>query len=96
MLYLLGLLSGLQILDGLMTRLFVSRGVVQEINPLISILAQASYFPLLKLAGAVVCIILLWQVARRFPRLSSITTIALVVFYTTVISWNLHVILGTG
>ncbi len=94
--YLLGLLAGLQVLDGLMTRFFVSEGVAHEINPLISALAQESYFPILKLAGALACVILLWRLAGRFPRLSSVTALAIVAFYTVVIGWNLHTLVVTG
>jgi len=89
---LLGLLVGFQILDGLLTYAFVSRRLVQELNPFIIALTQHGSFTILKICGALVCALLLWLVSRRFRHLALITTSAMTIFYAVVLGWNLQVL----
>lgn len=89
----LGLLGGFQILDGLLTHIFVSHELAREANPFVAILAKESYFPLLKLAGALTCIFLLWWVGKRYRHLAVIAASAHAVFYAVILGWNLLVLL---
>jgi hypothetical protein len=47
---------------------------------------------LMKIAGAFLCVFLLWLVYKRFPKISLISTSGIVIFYATVFTWNLSVL----
>lgn len=91
--YLLGLMSGLQICDGIMTDLMVRGNVVQEANKLIEPLVKEGDFLLLKLVGATACVIILKMLSRRFRRAAFITGLISAIFYSVVLGWNVGIIL---
>ncbi len=92
--YLLALMSGLKITDGVLTDHFVRQGVVQEGNKLVAKIVVDGRFLLITIAGAFLCGLVLWLLARRFPRLAGITAASVSVFYGAVLTWNLSLILG--
>jgi len=89
--YLLPLLSGLEILDGITTTFFVRHGFVQEGNPLMEPIIREGNFLLLKVIGALLCVLILWGMYQRFPRVTLMTTSSVVMFYGAVMAWNLSV-----
>lgn len=91
--HLLFLFSGLEVSDGLMTDFFVRNGLVQEGNSLMEPIIRSGNFLLLKIAGAIICGLILWTIYKRFPKPVLIVVSSISVFYALVIIWNLSVIL---
>ena len=89
--YLLILLSGFEISDGIATHFLVGNGLVQEGNPLMEPMVREGNFLLLKVIGVLLCVLILWSMYQRFPNLALITTSTVVMFYGAVIAWNLGV-----
>ena len=87
--YLLILLSGFEISDGIITHFLVRNGLVQEGNPLVESIVMEGNFLLLKVIGVLLCVLILWGVYRRFPRVTLIATSSVVMFYGVVMAWNL-------
>ncbi len=86
--YLLGVLIGLVILDGVITELLISNGVAEEANPLLQPLVGEIGFLALKVIGALLCAFILWDVYRRFPRVGLIATSVAVSGYGIIVIWN--------
>ena len=86
--YLLGLLAGLVILDGLLTYFLVRYGIAREGNPFLSRIVGEDYFLVLKVVGAILSVLILWDIYRRFPRLALISTSCFVVIYGAIVIWN--------
>ena len=86
---LLGLLMTFIILDGVLTELLISRGFVREINPFLQPLVGDVGFMVLKVAGAILCALILWDVYGRLPRLTAIITTIAVAGYGVIVAWNL-------
>jgi hypothetical protein len=95
MLYLLGTLVSLVILDGLLTQYLIPKGNVREANPFLEPLVGQTGFMILKVVGALLCAFILWDVYRRFPRLGLITTWIAVCFYGAIVIWNTSLIILT-
>ena len=85
---LLGVLISFVILDGLLTELLVNRGVVREINPFLQPLVGDIGFMVLKVVGAVLCALILWDIYRRYPKVAAITTWIAVAGYGIIVIWN--------
>jgi hypothetical protein len=95
MVYLLGLLAVFIISDGLLTHALVGNGL-REGNPLLVPLVTQGNLMVLKLVGTVICIIILWDLYRRFPKVALITTSCFVVAYGAIVFWNFHLFLTLG
>jgi hypothetical protein len=92
---LLGVLILFVILDGLLTEFLLRRGVVREINPFLQPLVGDIGFMVLKVVGALLCALLLWDIYRRFPRMAVITTWIAVAGYGVIVVWNTSLFLLT-
>ena len=90
----LGLMFALIMADALITQFFAGGGYVREGNPLMARLVTDGQFIWLKLGGAALCALLLWLLARRFPRLASAAAFSVAVFYGLVLVWNASVIVN--
>lgn len=89
--YLLCLLLGLVVVDGLLSNFIVQMGVGQEGNPFIrSIVGQTSFISI-KLLAALIGGLLLWRVFIRHPKLGLVSIIFFVVLYTAILWWNLAI-----
>ena len=86
---LLALLSGFEISDGIVTHYLVRNGLVQEGNPLMESIVREGNFLLLKVIGVLLCVLILWVIYKRFPKVTLITTSSVVMFYWAVMAWNL-------
>ncbi len=86
---LLGIMSGLNISDGLFTDYAVNQELVNEANSLMETLVFGGNFILLKIAGALVCSLALWLVYKRFPRTALAATSLIVLGYSMVLTWNI-------
>ncbi len=85
---LLGTLIFFVVLDGLLTELLIKRGAAREINPFLQPLVGDLGFMLLKVFGALLCALILWDIYRRFPKLASIATWIAVGGYGVIVVWN--------
>jgi hypothetical protein len=90
---LLGLLMIFVILDGVLTELLISRGLVREINPFLQPLVGDFGFIVLKVVGALLCALILWDIYGRFPRLAAVTTWIAVAGYGVIVAWNMSLCL---
>ncbi len=93
--YLLGILVIFVVLDGLLTRFLVDGGLAREGNPLLQSFVGENGFIVLKVVGALLCALILWDIYRRFPKLAVISTSCFVVFYGGILIWNSSLFLLT-
>ena len=91
--YLLGLLVAFVIGDGLITNFLVTDGIAREGNPFLQPLVGEAGFIVLKVAGALLCAVILWDIYRRYPRVALISTSFFVVCYGVIVLWNLSLAL---
>jgi hypothetical protein len=78
--------------DALVTQYLVGLGRVDEGNPLMLRLLAGNQFLLFKFTGTAICLLLLWGVSKRFPRLSGATALFMMLFYCGVLIWNSSVL----
>jgi len=93
--YLLGLLVGFEILDGVMSYFLVRGGLGREGNPFLQPIVGEVSFLVLKVVGGLICALILWDIYKRFPRVALISTSCFVAFYVVIVVWNLGVFLLT-
>lgn len=86
--YLLIVLVGFVVLDGLLTEFLINGGMAREGNPILEPLVGDIGFMLLKVAGSLFCAFILWDVYRRFPRVAIGATWVFVTAYAGIIIWN--------
>jgi hypothetical protein len=91
--YLLGTLLSLVVADGLISQFLIKTGIGQEGNPFIRAVVTENNFLVIKMCAAIICVIILWNVARRLPRLIFIFSACFVGLYTAILFWNLGVFL---
>jgi hypothetical protein len=87
--YLLILLVGLVVADGLISNFIVQNGLGKEGNPFIQNIVGQSSFVFIKLVGAFISAIILWRVIRKHTRLGLVSIIFYIVVYTTILWLNL-------
>jgi len=91
--YLLGTLLSLVVADGLISQFLIKSGIGHEGNPFLRVLIDGSDFLVIKMCAAIICVIVLWNIARRLPRLIFIFSVCLVGAYTAILFWNIAVYL---
>ena len=89
--YLLFLLGGFEVSDGIITHLLAGNGLVREANSLMASIVREGNFLTLKVIGALFCVLTLWYLYRRFRKVTLIATSSVVAFYGVVIAWNIWV-----
>jgi len=87
--YLLGLLIGFEILDGLLTYFLVRNGIGEEANPFLRSIVMGDNFLLFKVCGGILAVFLLWTIYTRWPRVALVCTSFFVVVYVVIVAWNL-------
>ncbi|MFC1970946.1 DUF5658 family protein [Chloroflexota bacterium] len=85
---LLSLLILLNIADARLSQSLIEAGIGREGNPFLEGIVGQSNFVILKVAGVVLCILFLWDIHRRHPRLATITTSFFIIFYSAIVIWN--------
>ena len=86
--YLLAAFMLFQIGDGVLTHFLVTGGIGKEGNPFLVALVGESTFFALKIAGAVLCGLILWDVSRRYPKVAFIATCCCTFFGAAIVVWN--------
>ena len=89
--YLLIFLIVFEISDGVLTHFLIKNGLAREGNPLLQPIVGDVGFIILKIVGALLCALILWDVSRRYRKLALIATSCCVVFYAGIVLWNLSV-----
>jgi hypothetical protein len=92
MIFVLLLMAQFQLWDGVMTHVFVRRGLAMEGNALMSSLVYGGDFLFLKVLSVAILALVLWLVFKRFPRLAIWSTATVAIFYLGVITWNFLVV----
>jgi len=91
--YLLGTLLSLVVADGLISQYLIKNGLGHEANPFLKVLVMENDFLIIKMCSAILCVIILWNIARRLPRLIFIFSTCFVGLYTAILFWNIAVFL---
>jgi hypothetical protein len=91
--YLLGTLLSLVVADGLISQFLIKGGLGREGNLLLRVLVAENNFLIIKMCAAIICVIILWNIARRLPRLIFIFSACFVGVYTAILLWNIAVFL---
>ena len=89
--YLLLLIIALVVSDGLISQFLVRHGLGYESNPFLQTFVNEENFLLIKLAGALLGALILWDVYKTRPRVALISTLSFVILYTGIVFWNLGV-----
>ncbi len=89
---LLGSLFATIVADGVITKFLVSRGLAMEGNPFLGDWVMNDAFYTLKICGALLALMYLWSIYKRYPRLSIGFTSMLLLVYTFIIFWNVSLI----
>jgi len=91
--HLLGTLLSLVVADGLISQFLIKSGLGQEGNPFLRVLVTENDFLIIKMCSAILCVLILWNIARRLPRLIFIFSTCFVGLYTAILFWNIAVFL---
>jgi hypothetical protein len=82
-------LFGLVVADGVLSNFLVSHNLGWEWNPFLKTLVGGEQFLLIKVCGALLVMILLWNTYRKQPVMAVIGSLCSLAFYTAIIYWNL-------
>lgn len=93
--YLLGALIALVVSDGLITHSLVQRGLAREVNPFLRTLIGEGNFLVVKVLGALLAALILWDIYKQWPKLARISSLCFVVLYAGIVGWNLSVFFTT-
>jgi len=88
MLFLYSMLVLLQTVDALVTNALVGGSFGFEGNPLMAPLVGTTTFLALKVFGGMVCVVLLWDITRRFPKVGFVAASCLVGAVALIVLWN--------
>jgi hypothetical protein len=89
--YLLAALLMLVVADGVISQFLIKQGLGQEGNPFLKTLAADSDFLIIKMCGAILCVLILWSIAKKSPRLILLFSSFVVAIYSAILFWNLAV-----
>lgn len=89
--YLLGTLLSLIAADGIISQFLIKEGFGYEGNPFLRTLAIDNDFLIIKMCGAIICVIILWNLAKRKTRLVLIFSSIVVFIYTAILFWNISI-----
>ena len=89
--YLLGMLIGFVVADGLISHFLVRHGLGYEGNPLLQNLVGEGNFLVIKVLAVLLCAFILRDIYKQWPKLALISTSCFVVLYAGITSWNLYV-----
>lgn len=85
-----GALFSLVVTDGIITQYLITHGIAWELNPFLASFINKNVFLLIKGAGVLFAISILWDISKRNYRLALATSSFFVMFYTLVVLWNTY------
>jgi hypothetical protein len=77
--------------DGILTEYVIRDSLGREANPFVSLFMQTDSLIRLKALGALICVLMLWDISRRQPRVALVACCVCVAAYTLILYWNLAV-----
>jgi len=86
--YLLILFMGFEILDGVISHFLIRGGLAREGNPFLVPLVGELNFLVIKVVGAFLCGLILWDIYKRLPRVALVATSFIVTFCAVIVVWN--------
>jgi hypothetical protein len=90
--YVLLLLVGLVLADGLITQFLITSGIAREGNTFLrGLLATGDFMPI-KIAGALLSALLLVRINRHQPKMAIVTSWCFIAIYTGIVYWNITVL----
>lgn len=89
--HLIILLVLLVIADGILTQFLTAYGLGTEANPFLNTVVGESKFMLIKIGGALLVSLLLWDMYRLRPKVAIISSTAAVIAYTVIVYWNISI-----
>ncbi len=93
--YLLIALVSFITIDGLLTQYLVSQSDFKEANRFMAPLVNQPSFLIIRIVGAILCAVLLWDINRRFPKAGLIVTWIAVIGCGAIVVWNTSLALLT-
>ena len=87
--YLLMILGSLVVADGLISQFLVKYRLGYEANPFLQTFVSETDFLLIKIAGVMLCTLILWDVFKNHPKAAFATTVASIALYTGILYWNI-------
>ena len=82
----------LVVADGLITNFLMTHGLGREWNPFLQTLVGGEPFLLLKVGGAFLSALILWDIYKKRPQMAAISSLCVVVVYTGIVYWNLFTV----
>jgi len=89
--YILLTLIALVISDGLLSQFLIKHGLGYEGNPFLQSFVGEPNFLLIKVAGALLCALILWDIHKNRPKVALVSALLFVTIYTGIVFWNLGV-----
>jgi hypothetical protein len=86
--YMLYTLFALIVADGILTDFLVIQKLGQEWNPFLKNLVGGEQFLLIKVCGALLIIIIMYEIYKKRPGMAIISSLCFLVLYTGIIYWN--------
>lgn len=83
-----GSLFALVLSDGIVTEYLVAQRIAFEWNPLLANWVGNSGFLLIKAIGAILAILVLWDISKRNYRLALAASCCFVALYIVIVFWN--------
>ena len=91
--FILATLVALVVADGILSQFLIRYGLAREGNPFLQTFVEQSNFPLIKLAAALLCALILWDIYKTRPRIAIASSLSFVGLYTVLVYWNLGICL---
>jgi hypothetical protein len=88
---LLAALVILVISDGLITHALIKDGLAREANPFLVPLVGTGSFIVIKVVGALISALIIWDIYRHWPKLAVTSSSCLVAAYAGIVLWNLSI-----
>ena len=92
--YLLSSLVLLNIADAVISYFLVELGKGSEANPFLRHIIGEPGFIIIKVVGVFLCVLILWDIHRRHPKLAFVSTSCFVAIYAVIVLWNSSLFLG--
>ncbi len=86
---LLGTLFALVVSDGIISKFLVTQRFGLEGNPLLQTWVGEEKFLVIKLVGALLAALILWDIHKQNYKLAFISTLCFLISYTLIVSWNI-------
>ena len=90
----LTILAVMVVTDGVLTNILIQKGIAREGNPVLVGIAGEASLVILKVAGAILASLVIWDISRRYPRVAFWTASIFLLVYTGIVAWNLYLLLA--